>query len=567
MKQFAQSVIFMLFMTMLWNLGQSQSRYLQLDLNGGISKPMGTFANDFMFAGQGYHAGGGFDFFFNKIGIGVSGGLFSNKSETLFNDYIKNKYLEAPSNINSNQQWSTKYIMAGPVVKFGFGKFEVDFLARFGISQINVPNLIFTKEFFNQTYEVYRFSGSGQEYQFAWTGGTRLIYKVNSWLGIQAKADYFATKYVSDINYDYTYRNANDGNRNGVMEDSEYFESQKLNANGKTDLSVLNLNVGFIFQLGKPNNSKIKMIPNVSQDTRVEEQKPELVAEDKEKTATPIVEDQIVDKTITPKVVEKNDIEVADNEMVNKQEVETKAIKEENAEIPVVNAEEEREVKMAEEKRAKEEPVQIPATSYDAPEAKYDAEAAEFLYKAGESYFAMNDFENALPCFNKLKADPNYPRSKYMFALSLCAMGNCDEGKREYKEFAKTYKEADARTLEIIFASQFERCGGMLKAKQKSARSVETGDNSSKTNLGKEYKIQFIAIKKPDAAFPGVAKVGTIQTEYFPNKSVYRYTISGFGTVQDAAIDLAKVRKMGFRDAFIAVYENGNRVNTIYHKR
>ena len=83
-------------MTMLWNLGQSQSRYLQLDLNGGISKPMGTFANDFMFAGQGYHAGGGFDFFFNKIGIGVSGGLFSNKSETLFNDYIKNKYLEAP---------------------------------------------------------------------------------------------------------------------------------------------------------------------------------------------------------------------------------------------------------------------------------------------------------------------------------------------------------------------------------------------------------------------------------------------------------------------------------------
>ena len=69
-----------------------------------------------------------------------------------------------------------------------------------------------------------------------------------------------------------------------------------------------------------------------------------------------------------------------------------KAIKVENAEIPVVNAEEEREVKMAEEKRAKEEPVQIPATSYDAPEAKYDAEAAEVLYKAGESYFAMNDF-------------------------------------------------------------------------------------------------------------------------------------------------------------------------------
>ncbi len=562
MKQFAQSIILMLFITVIWNLGQSQSRYLQLDLNGGISKPMGTFTNDFMFAGQGYHAGGGFDFFFNKIGIGVSGGLFSNKSETLFYDYIRGKYLETPLNINSNQQWSTKYIMAGPVVKFSFGKFEVDFLARFGISQINVPNLIFTKEFFNQTYEVYRFSGSEQDYQLAWTGGTRLIYKFNSWLGLQAKADYFATKYVSDVNYNNTYRNVDDGNRNGVMEDSEYFESQKLNTSGKTDLSVLNLNVGLIFQLGRPNNSKIKMIPNVSEETKAEEHNPELVTEDEEKATNPNFEEKEVGNSVI--LTEKDKVE---NEVANKSNVKTNVTIAEEKEIPLVNAEEENEAKLGEEQRAKEEPVQIPTTSYDAPEAKYDAEAAEFLYKAGESYFAMNDFENALPCFNKLKADPNYPRSKYMFALSLCAMGNCDEGKREYKEFAKTYKEADARTLEIIFASQFERCGGMLKAKQKSERANEIVDPSTKSNLGKEYKIQFIAIKKPDAAFPGVAKVGTIETEYFPNKSVYRYTISGFGTVQDAAVDLAKVRKMGFRDAFIAVYENGNRVNTIYHKR
>ncbi|MBK7635541.1 MAG: hypothetical protein IPJ13_15625 [Saprospiraceae bacterium] len=74
-------------------------------------------------------------------------------------------------------------------------------------------------------------------------------------------------------------------------------------------------------------------------------------------------------------------------------------------EIPVINA--------------NEAPLEIPATTYEAPEAKYDEEAAEFLHKAGESYFATNDFENALPCFNKLKADPKYPRAKYMFALSL----------------------------------------------------------------------------------------------------------------------------------------------------
>lgn len=545
-------IIFWLNMTVVPAL--AQDKFVQVDFNGGISKPVGTFSKNFMFAGQGYHAGAGFDYFFKNFGLGISGGYFTNPSSKSFKSFIEQNYLETPKSVDNNQYWNTKYILAGPTFKLKFGRFEWDFLARAGVSQLRVPDLLFSKVFFGQAYEIYHFKGTQQDYQFAWSGGSRLIFKLNHWLGLQAKADYFSTKYVSDVNYSYTYRNASDANRNGVIEDGEYFESEKIKSSGKTDLNVLNINMGLIFQLGKANQAKVQMIPDISQPEVAPplNNQPDLVTETTKVQEKSLTENPPVNVIEPSKASE-------EPKLISQQEV----IEVEASSIPIVNANEEVS-KNIEPDTNNLETVKVPATHYDAPEAKYDAEAAQFLYKAGESYFAMNDFENALPCFNKLKADPNYPRSKYMFALSLCAMGNCEEGKREYKEFAKSYKESDARTLEIIFASQFERCATASKMKAKSLIESKT---SAPNIESMEYKIQFIAIKKPNSEFPGVAKVGTIATEYFPNKSVYRYTLNGYEKVSDAVGDLTKVRKMGFRDAFIAVYQNGVRINTIYHKR
>jgi tetratricopeptide (TPR) repeat protein len=521
-----------------WVIAQG-SRYLQIDLNGGSSVPVGAYANQTMFAGQGQHFSGGFDYFFNKIGFGFTGGYFNNESENLFRDFVNLKYYEYPAQ-NNQQSWNTKYVLFGPTFKMSFGKFEVDVFAKGGLSQINVPSLLFGKRFFNQSYEVFYFSGTSKDWQYAWAGGLRMIFKVNDWIGIQAKTDYFATQFLSKVKYGYTFRDATDGNRNGVIDDAEYFESQKVSKNNNAEVSAVNLNLGIIVQLGRNYQKNIKMIPQMSDITQ-----PDI--------------DNTTDIPAISKVNEDTEVRESMDDLDS---------------ISIVNAKEEEEIKKAEADRVILEPVQIPETTYDAPESTYDEEAAEFLYKAGESYFAVNDFENALPCFNKLKADPKYPRAKYMFALSLCAMGNCDEGKREYKDFAKTYKETDSRTLEIIFASQFEKCALGNKSRSKVVppqKSTTTNDEvvkkEIKSVLPKEFRIQFIAIRQPNATFPGVAKVGTVVTEYFPNKSVYRYTLSGYESVNIAANDLAKVRNMGFRDAFIAVYENGQRVNTIYHKR
>lgn len=538
-----------------FNVALSQNRFLQIDINGGLTKPVGSFSNQYMFAGNGYHVGGSFDYFFNNIGLGVAGGYFTNNSRTLFNDYIQARYYETPISGQTNERYNTKYLLVGPTYKFSMGRFEIDLFAKAGVSQIDIPNLIFTKQFFNQTYDVYHFIGETKDYQMAWSVGSRFIYKINSYLGLQGKADIVATNYMSKLGYDNSYRNASDGNRNGIMEDSEYFESPKVQNAGSTDLLVMNLNLGLIVQLGKPSLSKVKMIPNLGQE----------ISNDKES----VTKDQ---SPIQPELSTDEPKEVKSDELVTEApspELSVDTILKVD-EIPVTIKDEMDDVIKHEAELAKIETIQIPTSTYDAPESEYDKEAAEFLYKAGESYFATNDYENALPCFNKLKGDVNYPRAKYMFALSLCALGNCEEGKKEYKEFTKTYKEADARTLEVIFASQFEKCAYDRKSQGKNSskeKNIGGTNNVPEPVLTKEFRIQFIAIRKPDATFPGVSKVGKIETEFFPNKSVYRYTLSGYGEVEGAAIDLGKVRKMGFRDAFIAVYENGKRVNTIYHKR
>lgn len=535
--------IFTFLCTATWSVVTAQeNRFLQLEVNGGISEPMGAFRSQEMFSGTGRSLGGGFDYFFGKFGLGFNAGIFDNNSEQAFSDYMYHKFLERPS-VKQENKWKTKFGMFGPIFKIGIKKFEFDIYLRGGYSQIQVPDLLFTKSFFNQSYEVYRFGGVSNDWQFAWSSGMKFIYKLTNQLGIQARADYFATTYLSEVAYEKSFRDASDGNNNGAIDDAEYFESRRVSSSNNLNLSVVNLNLGLLFQLGRAKHqAATQMVPPMAvelQDVNITEELP---------LSTPEVETDTNRDIALP----------------------TPIVVQDTTELVIVNAAEG--LKQAEpQKEIVEELVEIPATTYDAPESTYDEEAAEFLYKAGESYFATNDFENAMPCFNKLKADPKYPRAKYMFALSLCSMGNCEEARKEYSEFAKTYKGEDKRTLEIIFASHAERCrlsGRLIPpseiASQNNKGNAKT-DKEAKTGL--TYKIQFIAMKKANADFPRLVNIGDISTEFFPNKSVYRYTLGGYDDITVASKDIYKVRKMGFRDAFLAVYENGVRVNTLYHAK
>jgi tetratricopeptide (TPR) repeat protein len=537
------TILFMLlFLTISVTTYAQDKRYLQLDFNVGVSEPIWSFRSQEMFSGRGRSIGGGFDYFFGKFGLGFNAGVFENESEKTFSDYIYHRFLEKTT-VNQDNKWNTKFGMFGPIFKIGFKRFEFDMYFRGGYSQIQVPDLLFSKTFQNQSYEIYRFGGVSNDWQFAWSSGMKFIYKFTTQLGIQARADYFSTNYLSEVAYEKSYRDANDGNKNGAIDDAEYFESNRVSNSNNFNLSVVNLNLGLLFQLGRTKQPiATQMLPPM---------------------ALELEDVSLIDELpmSTPEIGSDIEREI---------EIQNPIIKQDTEELVSVNTEESIQ-KSETQAEIHEELVEIPATSYDAPESKYDEEAAEFLYKAGESYFASNDFENAMPCFNKLKADPKYPRAKYMFALSLCSMGNCAEARKEYKEFAKTYNGEDKRTLEIIFASHVERCrlsGRLIPPTEMASQNNQgKGTVNKEVKTGLTYKIQFIAMKKPNADFPNLVNIGDISTEFFPNKSVYRYTLGGYNDITIASKDVYKVRKMGFRDAFLAVYENGVRVNTLYHAK
>ena len=147
-------------------LVSGQNNLLQIYGNGGISKPTGSFSDPHMFASQGYHYGGGFDYFIHKFGLGVAAGYSQNGSKTLFEDYIQHKYLEKAKDTRL-ENWEVKYILVGPSVKFTLGRFQLDFSAKVGASQITVPHLLFSKTFFGQSYDIYDFSGTTDAWQMA----------------------------------------------------------------------------------------------------------------------------------------------------------------------------------------------------------------------------------------------------------------------------------------------------------------------------------------------------------------------------------------------------------------
>ncbi len=509
---------------------QSQEKF-NIYGNAMISTPVQGFKSTQMFTDLGYGGSGGVDYFVNHFGIGINGGYFMNPSDQAFKNYISKRYLETSPSVYT-ENWKTVYALIGPVFKINADKFSAIANIKGGYSHTNVPTLSFYKTFFGQEYEMYRFSGVDQSsWIWTWSAGLRLQYRFSKHLAVHTNADYLATSYLGQMSYETTYRDAMDSDKSGTIEDSEYFESQKIDTKSLSDVCSINLGLGLTYVLSKEKKVKKPLyteIEPVIPTTTVTEVKKEI----------PIVN-----------LEEKEMVDAVQNKVIE-------PIEDQKSEPAVTN-------------------------NFVAAEAEYDKDAAEFLYKAGESYFAANDFDNAMSCFNKLKADPIYPMAQYMFSLSLSALGNCEAAMTEYQSFIKNYQNEDRRTLEIIFASQIERCKGKFNPAVQPSSTMEIKPNestivqeststknemTSANNAGNEvYKIQFIAIKKPNKAFPNVESIGTIETEFYPNKSVYRYVLGSYIDQNSAIEDVNRIRALGFRDAFIAVYKNNDRVNTIYH--
>jgi tetratricopeptide (TPR) repeat protein len=573
----------------------AQKPYLQVQTSGGYSMPMLELKEKHHFAENGWNCNLGFGMFFGKFGIMARGGYQRFSSTPLFKSFIFNQYKENTSRL-STQNWENAYGMIGPVFKWSLGRVDIDFFAKIGVSSLQVPDHIFTKTFIGQTTEIASYYGKNKELIPIWNGGISFHTRIGRNLNVFLEPSFMSNMYLSNTATTFRYVNATDVNRNGFIDDVEFVEAEIVKQVKETVFSNLNLNLGVSYQIGR-NKTISEPVPMITlEDTIAVEKAAETAVDTKrsEPSSQEIKETGIKESPEETSAVEKSAVPAENQNSVTTKTMEEKRVV--STDSPLNN-------KIAEPAKINEE-------------TDYDEAAAKFLFKAGEMYYQGNDFENAVACFNKIKNDPNQMMAKYMFALSLAQMLNCEEAMAEYAEFSNSYKKDDAGVLHTVFISQMEECkktveeikqkrieqaqktdaldgknnmpgenteanssnpadintnvsatSGKVHGNEKPSTTTSNDKNTVSPDKGKIYKVQFVALKISNKEFPKLENIGNITHEFFPKKSMYRYTLGPYTNEADAESDMIKVRAMGFDDAFLAEYTNGKRTNTLHHAR
>ncbi|HRO73237.1 MAG TPA: hypothetical protein PK611_06180, partial [Saprospiraceae bacterium] len=432
---------------------------------------------------------------------------------------------------------------------------ELDLTGKMGVSQISAPNLLYQKNDYGEVYDVYRFTRGSKDWKLAWSTGLRAIYKLNYWMGVQGKLDYWSTMGLNSVNYSYRYRDVIDLDRNGHLDSEEFHYAGIVSKAQTTAVNVLNLDLGLVFQIG---NIYRNTRNNISMDLI------DAVLDDEEKLNS----DSILLSQQNINVISTDTSDVA----VLKSKVEQTGVMGKDSINNTTDA------------RDSIESQHVNMVAKDNVVIGRDS-----INSLAEIHFSMTDYNKAAEYYNLLKDDPEYPRSRYMYALSLSFNGQCDEARKEFKQFMREYTGSDKRSLEVLFVSQFENCTSVAR-KIKSGK-VVSSETSKKSESGmntdilvtdatkatestdkkvsevaeREYQVQFIAIHKAGVIFQSMLKMGSVNIEFIKDKKLYRYSLTGYQYLEEAVKDLQKVRSMGYSDAFIAMYQNGKRMDTMYH--
>lgn len=544
-----------LFFMFLAGLTAQNKNYLQVNLDAGLSLPVQTFAEDELFTGNGYHASAGADFFFLKwLGYGVEAGYFYNGD---ISPFAENVYLvhRPPLRLYDNSSsWSTGYIMSGPTFKFTLGKVNIDLSPKIGgYNNFEAPNYSAEKEIGSDLFPIQSFRVAQKDWQLAWSGRVRLIYNFNSWLGIQANATYINSMYLSNLSYKSAIRNVVDLDGNGVLDDSDYLLSAEPTTHTrKFDLTTLNTNLGLVFYIGKNKKAK-KVKPNpaltdMNSETLESDDKSDLVGDDMDNGNDKPEDPIIIENGVAFDVV--NDPDMDNNKNLDEGE--------------------------------------LLDSEWDTDFEKVEDQIVlnEKMYEEAESLFENEDYFKAAEIFETLVGNPDYPKAQYMLALSLCNTRDCDRAKEEFMTFMAGYSGDDERSMNILFASQFEKCRSLTGDKKdgivnnniitdrdadsdKSAIEVSSvtsaGEWDGNAIKGAEYRIQFVALHKKNASFNSLKKYGDVKVDYYSDMKMYRYSIAGYTDLEAAIDDLNMIRNEGYPDAFIVVYINDERKGTSYH--
>jgi hypothetical protein len=610
---------------------------LRIGLGAGTSLPQGTFKREFNFANNGMNFNIDADYSFGVIGFGLSGGIATNDSESTFLQYANKQYTYRNHSISANN-WVGKYLAVGPSLQLSYRNFGIDTYGKIGFINIGVPNIYYNVEYFDQRYTAMKYWGDVDDILGMWIGGLKAHYNLTNNLSFQLKGELLTTKFFPGIKNSMTYQDVSDANKNGFIDDVEFFESSEMTISNDVIYSNLNLSAGVLIRVGQPVTKKQDEFydysieePFLPNDTLV------------------FVEDFGLDQL--------ENIEVRDSMFSNPSDVANF-----NDEIsnPTID----------------------------------NSSADEYLFIAGKKYLENNELKKALFCFENLINKSDFETAGFYKAITLLKMDKCKEGIAAFNIYKNTYPELLKATDEILFETVLDICQKANKENESLVESnlinlveneindigeeetlpipteeskvkptptvnieipnasigkdiSELEDNKDNIQLSTEpildidlksdpiavgpdyptlvqnitdavvqkeikdskiigeakteikttspvistaidtnkvlvqlpvesinpneetenltYRVQFVALRNGNKRFRKVENIATVETEYFEELKRYRYMTSSHSNVDDAKKEMEKIRKVGFPDAFIAMYNKGERIVTFYH--
>ena len=83
----------------------------------------------------------------------------------------------------------------------------------------------------------------------------------------------------------------------------------------------------------------------------------------------------------------------------------------------------------------------------------------EYLYRAAQNYYLVNDFKNAASCYIHLKDDvDSYPMAGLYYANSLKQYGNYEQAQKSYSEFIDSYTGIDKAEISTMVERNIRGC-------------------------------------------------------------------------------------------------------------
>lgn len=140
-----------------------------------------------------------------------------------------------------------------------------------------------------------------------------------------------------------------------------------------------------------------------------------------------------------------------------------------------------------------------------------EKEKEDYIYEAGNCYYLLRDYSNAVKCLEKVKdKNATYDKPGYKYALALKQTGKYKEAKSAFSSFLSSYIGTDKQAIKEAVEVEIQGCEFAMNAEEATNEDVSVSHLDAKINTN---KTEFAPIPFNDdvlyfsSTISGVAKI------------------------------------------------------------